>query len=116
MTYEQLESLAAGYNDVAKHRAWIDFRHKLAELRQVIISELLRGTLDKFGETRDNEKRAVLLFLDRILAIPYTLQEEYEKLRKRKDEMEKRATNLGDMHDNDLWRPVGGPTATSGRP
>lgn len=70
-------------------------------MRTDITSELLRGSVDKFGKVRDAEKRAVLITLDRLFAFIPTVKAQYEQLKAKKDELAKKMEIRTGIHGRD---------------
>jgi hypothetical protein len=71
-------------------------------MRSSVTSELLAGTLDKFGNSRDSEKRAVLLYLDRLIAFPAHVHRQYTDLTKRKEQQEEKLKRKTGIHGEDM--------------
>lgn len=98
---------AARLDDMYRHvealDGWRDYTARLKVMRDELVDELMRGTVDKFGKTRDDEKRAVLVYLDRMLIFPRLIHEQYDTLRKRQLEMEEKARNGGNIHMDDVF-------------
>lgn len=92
-TFDEVARLHGMYMEVEHVIGWADFMSRLKLLRNNLASEILTGTLDKFGNSRDNEKRAALAVLDRIISLPGTIHRQYEDLNKRKEQMEQRSVN-----------------------
>jgi len=97
----------AAYSDVESSKAWQDLMSRLRKLRNDTQQEILNGTLDKFGNTHEDESRAVLFALNRILGFAPAVHEQYEFLRKKMDEMEKRADQAFGLHGNEPGRTYG---------
>ena len=87
-------------------------------MRSDITSELLHGTLDKFGNSRDGEKRAVLVTLERILSLAPAIHRQYNDLHERKVKQEKRLQQKTGIHDQDMLgnRVTELPGLTAGHP
>lgn len=80
---------------------------KLVAIRTSIATELLHGTLDKFGKNRDDEKRAVLMVLDTLLGVIPDTHVRYKELRKQKENIEQRSQEkLDSIHGNDVYSPM----------
>lgn len=92
------------YEDLERQDGWKDFMSRLKVMRDQILDELVRGTVDKFGHTRDDEKRAVLAYLDRLFLFPRIIHEQYSTLQAKQQEMAKKATERGDIHANEVFR------------
>lgn len=77
---------------------------RVSKMRTDTTSELVSGTLDKFGNSRDGEKRAVLVTLDRILIFSKVVHKQYNELTKKKEEQERKAKVKGGIHGPDVLR------------
>jgi uncharacterized protein (DUF3084 family) len=95
--YDQLQSL----------EGWRDFTARLAAMREDTRQQLYLGTLDKWGQSHDDEKRAVLAFLDAILGFVPSLKEQWQDLKAKADEIEQRAQARGDIHGGELSSGLG---------
>ncbi len=78
--------------------------------------ELLDGTLDKFGNTRDNEKRAVLVALDRLLAFVPAVHRQFETLDAKKKEQEDKLKERTGIHGDDVLMGTGQRGVAAGWP
>lgn len=78
------------YTDVENHPAWHDYLGRMQRIRGDFAQEILTGSLDKWGNSRDNEKRAVLLVLDRLLTFPSTVAQQFVEIDKHRAEQEKK--------------------------
>lgn len=105
--FAEVQAMHLAYEGVKSHSAWIDLMSRVEQYRQLTITQLVNGTLDKFGNEHDDERRAVLLGLERILAFPRMIARDYETLRKRQEQLEKRATIDG-IHGDDPFNVGGG--------
>lgn len=99
--YNDVAHLHSIYTEVARQAAWLDFRARVFKMRTDIVAQLLAGTRDKFGQVRDDEKRAVLHVLDRLLAFPDMVSRQYDDLTKRKDELERKHRRTS-IHSEDV--------------
>jgi hypothetical protein len=63
--------------------------------------------LDKFGNSRDNEKRAALHVIDRLLAFPIVLNKQFDELHEKKLKQEERAKVKTGIHGNDVLSTTG---------
>lgn len=94
-TFEELAYLSTQYRELERHPAWQDFSHRLVEMKATVENEVLRGSLDKFGKDRSDEKRAVHHFLTNILAIAPALHRDYDVLQQRlQKRVEDRTVNM----------------------
>ena len=75
---------------------------RVSKMRTDTASELVAGTLDKFGNSRDAEKRAVLVTLDRILIFSKVVHRQYEDLTKKKEAQERKLNEKGSIHGMDM--------------
>lgn len=80
---------------------------RLCRVRTDLTSELLNGVLDKFGNSRDNEKRAALHVIDRVIAFPIALTKQFEDLHAKKLKMEKQAQQKTGIHGEDVLTMTG---------
>ncbi len=71
-------------------------------MRTDTTSELIAGSIDKFGNARDSEKRAVLVTLDRILIFTKVVHKQYDELTKKKEEQERKANVKTGIHGPDM--------------
>lgn len=74
---------------------------RVQRMRSDITSELLRGSVDKFGKVRDAEKRAVLITLDRLCAFIPTIKGQYEQLRAKMLDQERKMEQRTGIHGQD---------------
>jgi len=88
--FEELAYLSTQYREIERHPAWQDHIHRLVEMRKMIEHEVMRGSLDKFGNDRTDEKRAVHHFLTTILEYVPALHRDFERLQQR---LEKRVSD-----------------------
>jgi hypothetical protein len=100
--YADVMRLHTLYAEVETQPAWKDYMARVQHLRASITSELLLGTLDKFGNSRDSEKRAVLDSINRLLAFPPAIHRQYEDLTKRKEQQEEKAAKRSGIHSGDM--------------
>lgn len=100
--YADVARLHVLYTEIKKHAAWGDLMARVQRMRADIASELLTGTMDKFGNSRDSEKRAVLVSLDRILAFAPAVHRQYEQLTKKKEEQEEKLKRKSGIHGEDV--------------
>jgi len=70
-------------------------------MRSDITSELLRGSVDKFGKVRDAEKRAVLITLDRLCSFIPTIKSQYEQLKSKMEQQERKLEQRAGIHGQD---------------
>lgn len=95
------------YSDLGHMDGWRDHTARLHKLRREIAGEILQGTLDKFGNSRDNEKRAVLFLLEKLISYPVALAAEFDSLTRKKAEMEEKARIKTGIHNKDrLYSPL----------
>jgi hypothetical protein len=71
-------------------------------MREDISNELLLGSVDKFGQPRDAEKRAVLMYVNRMLSFVPSINRQYDELSKRKEQQEDRAQRKEEIHGTDV--------------
>lgn len=90
-SYATLAYAAAMFAEVERLPGWQDFMYRVRQMREGIVRELLDGSLDKFGKSNDDSKRAVLFFLDAQLSYVPSLLADFEKARKIKDDLDKKA-------------------------
>lgn len=100
--YSDVARLHAIYSEVEAHPAWKDLMARMHKMRTDIASELLAGTLDKFGNSRDAEKRAVLTSLDRIATFSRSVHTQFEELEKQRKKQEDRLEHKTGIHDRDV--------------
>ena len=89
-TQEDLRFILELYGGIEKSAAWQDLTARIGQLRLQTIERLVHGTLDKFGNVQDNECRAVLLALERILSYLPTWRKDYNELMKKHQELARR--------------------------
>ena len=100
-SYDDSARLHGLYTSLEKHEGWRDLMARVQRMRSDITSELLCGSVDKFGKVRDAEKRAVLITLDRLLAIVPTAKAQYDLLRSKKMEQEQKFAQKDGIHGMD---------------
>jgi len=79
----------------------------MQRVRKDLVAELLNGAVDKFGNSRDNEKRAALHVIERLLAFPAILNRQYEDLHDKKLKQEDRAQRTTGIHGEDVLNVTG---------
>ena len=94
-SYANLAFSAAMYSEVERLPGWQDFMYRIRQMREGIVRELLDGTLDKFGHSNDDSKRAVLHCLSVQLGYARGILEDFEKARKIKDDIDRKAQLQG---------------------
>jgi len=100
--YEHIEKLHHDYAALERYDAWQDFQRKLTLLRASIVTALLTGT--DTGQGHDDEKRAVLTFLDTILSIAPNAHRQFTELSAKKEEQERKSTErLDSLHGDDVY-------------
>jgi hypothetical protein len=98
-----IQRLEAWYCDIENTPGWKHFTSRIDMMRKATINDLMHGTLDKHGNSHDDERRAVLTCLERILGFRAVLHEDYEKLKNKQEEMLKRAEEAkGKIHGSDF--------------
>lgn len=90
-TFAEIERLHAIYTELERVTGWQDIVGRLKVIRSSLVNDLVVGTLDKFGNTRDDSKRAALFVIDKVLALTPGIHRQYDDLLKRKAQMEQRA-------------------------
>lgn len=100
--YADVTRLYAMYQDLTRIPAWNDYLARISKAREEIKRELYLGTLDKNGHSRDNEKRAILITLDRLLAFVPLIEAQYITLTKRKQAQEEKFSHRTGIHDQDV--------------
>lgn len=103
--FDEVARLHAIYIDLEHSAGWQDLVARLKMLRTSLVSDLVIGTLDKFGNSRDDAKRAALFVIDKVLAIVPSTHKQYEDLLKRKEEMERRvSTDQESLYGDEIFR------------
>jgi len=105
--FEEIAYLSTQYRDIERMPAWQDHINRLVEMRKMIEVEVLRGTLDKFGKDRADEKRAVHHFLSTILEYVPAIHRDFETQQKRlAKRVDDRTATLGKKIDEHItnWR------------
>jgi hypothetical protein len=105
--FEEIAYLSTQYRDIERMPAWQDHINRLVEMKKMIEGEVLRGTLDKFGKDRSDEKRAVHHFLTTILGYVPAIHQDFEKRQKQLEKrVEDRTTQMGRKIDEHItnWR------------
>ena len=90
------------YLEMEKTAAWRDFMARVLRMRDDTTSELLCGTVDKFGNSRDSEKRAVLHCLNRLIIFTSAIHKQYDEFLKKKENIEKKAKRHDSIHGDDM--------------
>lgn len=90
------------YQEVGGHPAWQDYMARITAMRDDITRELLDGTLDKWGRTNDEGKRAVLFYLNRQLSYVPSITKTFEVATQRKREMDARSAARGLVPQDDI--------------
>jgi len=98
-TFGQVQRLSVAYRDIENSVAWKDYMARLEAMKKNISTEILLGTLDKFGNNSDDEKRAVLTYLERMLSFVPALHAHRDELAKKKEQMDKKVG--GSIHGFD---------------
>lgn len=106
--YTDVLKLHLAYVDAEKQAGYKDFFARLVKVRDELRSDLLQGTVDKFGNTRDNEKRAALMVLERMILFPNAVHRQYEELKRRKDEQDEKSKRKTGIHDGDILNTTSG--------
>lgn len=99
--YEDVTRLYVLYRGLDDNPAWKDYTARIVKAREEIKKELYLGSLDKHGNSRDNEKRAILSVLDRLLSFVPLLTSQYDTLTKRKADQEKKLSRRTGIHGQD---------------
>jgi len=73
----------------------------IVQLRQGLADELVRGTLDKWGQPHDDEKRTTIFVLDHIILHAPSIHRDYEALLKAREAQLARAGRSQDLHSDD---------------
>lgn len=103
--FDEVARLHAIYTDMEHGAGWQDMVARLKLLRTSLVSDLVIGTLDKFGNSRDDAKRAALFVIDKILAIVPSTHKQYEDLLKRKEDMERKVPgNEESLYGDEIFR------------
>lgn len=93
------------YKELENMAAWLDFIVMLKVTKTRIERSLLQpgGTLDQWGRSHDEEKRAVLAFIDATLEHTTRVHARADQLReiKRKADEQKKRAPTGQIHGND---------------
>jgi hypothetical protein len=105
--YEDVARLHGLYGALGSQPAWTDYVARMRRVRADLTSDLLHGKLDKFGNSRDNEKRAALHVIDRLLAFPIVLNKQFDELHEKKLKQEERAKVKTGIHGNDVLSTTG---------
>ena len=92
------------YEEVRHLPAWHDYLARMRSLHDTYVNELLTGTLDKYGISRDDEKRAVLHVLRTMLTYPDVVRDTFEKRRVEVERAEAlhAARQRGPLHGVDM--------------
>jgi hypothetical protein len=69
---------------------WADYMSHLRTLREATARDLEVGTIDKWGRGHDDEKRAMLYFIDILLTYVPAIHREYDFIIGKEDEMARR--------------------------
>lgn len=85
--FADVERLEMLYRDLARHEAFKDYMRRIHQVYSQTISQLRHGTLDKHGNQHDDECRAVLVCLERMLSFRPALARTYDSLKKRHDDL-----------------------------
>lgn len=97
---KDLQRLYGLYTDIERHEAWKDFMSRLRTMHDTTVQSLVHGTLDKFGNSHDDERRAVLVALERILSYVPAIRKQHEDLVRKLSELEEKAKFRG-IHPKD---------------
>lgn len=93
------------YKELENMAAWQDFIVMYRDAKRKIEKSLLipGGTLDSWGKSHDEEKRAVLAFLDATLEHTTRVHDRADQLReiKRKADEQRRRAPSGQIHGDD---------------
>lgn len=88
---EDLLRTAIAYEEAQATSGWKDFISRIDRMRQQLQEDLLAlpSRRRSHKEVDDNALRAMLFAIDRILEIPYIVNEEYARWRRLQDERAK---------------------------
>jgi hypothetical protein len=106
-TYEELSRLYAIYTALSHTPGWLDFTSRLTNMRDELVRELLTGTVDTHGVAHDDEKRAVLVYVNRALAFTPTLLDTYIQWTKKRDNALEKSKRRANLHDSQFTLPPG---------
>lgn len=106
-SFSDIQSLEFHYRSIENSEAWLDFIGRINQLHKTTIQQIINGTLDKYGKQHDDEYRAVLLCLDRLLTFRASITAQYDTLKKKQDELIKRANEREDIHTRDIMATAG---------
>jgi len=77
------------YHEAERTQGMQDYMSMQVKLRDGIVRELLDGTLDKYGNSRDCCKRAVLHYLNVQLGYTKSIHEQFEAAQKVQDKLDR---------------------------
>lgn len=91
------------YNEILKHPAWLDFNHRISQLRSATQQQVLTyGGLDKSANSHDIELRAVLHVLDTLLGYVPAMFKQYDDMMERRQKQQEALDKRGPIHGKDL--------------
>lgn len=96
------------YKELENQPAWRDFVGQIKQTRAALVNQILTpgGTVDKWGKTHEEEKKAILVFIDTLLGHTIGVHgrvEQLEAIKKQQDEQKARAAYVptGQIHGQD---------------
>ena len=70
------------YAELERHEAWLDFVHRMSQVKEGLERDLLIGTLDANGHGHDDEKRAALNVVNVMLAYVPAIHRDFDDMRR----------------------------------
>ena len=82
------------YSEMERHEAWLDYTHRLSQVKEGLERDLLLGTVDTHGKTHDDEKRAALHVVNVMMEYVPAIHRNYEDSRTNVERWEAKRKSL----------------------